>query len=65
MSNYKIMMRHFHGPDKSHQDAVIKKRMQHHAQIDADREEVKRVIRFAAQQRSHAAKRIAVVIYIA
>ena len=54
------MMRHFHGADRSHQDAVIKKRMQYHAQLDAEREEVRRQIRVAAQLRRNAAKVITV-----
>lgn len=60
MESFNMMMVHFHGKSKSKRDQVVKELMQHHAQIDADRQEQQRVTREAAMLRQSSAKKIQV-----
>lgn len=55
---FDVMMTHFHGPDKRHQDEMVKQRQRHHAQQDADKEEINRILRERAKRRQWAARTI-------
>lgn len=60
MDNFNTMMIHFHGKSKEHRDSVVKGRMQHLAQLDADKQEILRQRREYAQLRRASANRIQV-----
>lgn len=58
MDNFNTMMIHFHGQSKKRRDEVVTERMQHLAQLDADKQEVFRQRREYAQTRANAARTI-------
>lgn len=62
--NFDIMMTHFHGPDKKIQDEMVKQRQRYHAQLAADQEEQRRILRDRAKQRFLAARTIQVQLHI-
>jgi hypothetical protein len=64
MTNFTIMMTHFHGPSKLDHDQIMLKRMQFHAKVAADAEETRRIIREAARKRKAAVKKIEVILII-
>jgi len=59
-ANFDLLLTHFHGDDKAHQQQVVMDYMRRMAQADADGEETRRLLRLAAQQRQQAATRIQV-----
>lgn len=56
MDNFNTMMIHFHGQSKKRRDEVVTERMQHLAQLDADKQEIFRQRREYAQMRANAAR---------
>ena len=58
--NFDLMMRHFHGTDKDELAAIVRSRMQHHADLDNQFENLKRIRLAEAKKRSDAATKIKV-----
>lgn len=57
-AHFDIMMSHFFGHNKEVHDEMTKLRLRHHAQLDADREEMRRIHRDLAKKRWKAASKI-------
>jgi len=57
-ANFDLLLTHFHGDDKAHQQQIVLDRMRKMAQADAEGQETRRLLKVAAQQRQQAATRI-------
>ena len=56
--NFDIMLTHFFGKDPYYKDQMVKKRLQYYSQMDADKEEARRIVRVALELRESSARRI-------
>ena len=59
-ANFDIMMRHFHGNDKDRLAEIVRERMRHHADVDNDSENIKRLRFMEAKRRVAAVNKIKV-----